>query len=260
MYCAGSDQVWNPHYERDGMFSFLGFAEGVATFSYAASFGIEQIPEQFMENVQKGLNNIQYISVRENSGEQIVRQLTGRLDVQVLVDPTMLLTSQEWDRIAAKPSGPVPERYFLMYFLGPVSQERRQAILQKAESSSCKVITLMDKNDPYYDSGPEEFLYLIKHASMVCTDSFHGSVFSFLWQRPLAVFYRVEDCASTEDRLNTFVSKFHLESCVASQDRIPDVLKAPDYSAGYEELRMQRQNADAFLKKVFQSTGNSPRS
>jgi hypothetical protein len=126
---------------RIGLFNYLDFADYDRTFSYAASFGIDAIPPQHLDAVRNGLNHIKYISVREEAGKRIVQELTGRTDVQVLVDPTMLLTADEWDIIAEKPRGDIPERYILTYFLGNVSDARRAVIVQKAHILKAMICT-----------------------------------------------------------------------------------------------------------------------
>lgn len=253
LYCAGSDQIWNPLLDRQGMFNFLGFAPKDAAFSYSASFGIDAIPEAFAGDVRKGLEHVNCISVREDAGKQITQDLTGRTDAQVLADPTMLLSAEEWDQVASKPDAPVPERYLLTYFLGSVPDARRAEIRRQAEAMDCHVIELMDPASPFYNIGPGEFLYLIKHAELICTDSFHGSVFSFLWQRPLVIFSRCGGSSNMGSRIQTFTETFHLRDHIAQDDRIPALSTLSDYSAGCEALAAERKKAAAFLEMVFQN-------
>ncbi len=252
LYCTGSDQVWNPGSGRGRGFDYLSYAEYEQTFSYAASFGVEEIPEKHRDAVRKGLNHIKFISVREDAGKRIVEELTGRTDAQVLVDPTMLLTTEEWDEVARKPKGNVPEKYVLTYFLGAVSEERRAAIVRKAREMGCQLIELMDKNGPFYAIGPDHFVYLIKHAALVCTDSFHGSVFSFLYQRPLAIFDRKGSADNMSSRLETLCSKFGLEHCMARGDEMPELPMTPDYSEGFAVLDAERKRSKDYLKMVFE--------
>lgn len=252
IYCAGSDQVWSPGPHKEKMFSYLGFADYDQTFSYAASFGIDKIPEEHVEAVRKGLNHIKYISVREEAGKRIVEDLTGRTDVQVLVDPTMLLTTQEWDAVAEKPKHNLPEKYLLTYFLGEVSERRRRAVEAKAAELGCDTIWLMDKKSPFYAIGPGHFVYMIKHAEMVCTDSFHGSVFSFLYGRPLAIFDREGSLEDMGSRLETLASKFDLRDNLVKADDLSSISVKSDYSKGYEALAAERQKSKAFLDMVFE--------
>ncbi len=251
---VGSDQVWNPDWainDKTATTYFLSFIEPERRISYAASFGVEKIPKEKQNKYETALREFNKISVREDAGKRIVEELTGRTDVQVLVDPTMLLTTQEWDEVAEKPKKQLPEKYLLTYFLGTVSKERRQAVEKRAAELGCETIWLMDKDSPFYAIGPGHFVYMIKHAQMVCTDSFHGSVFSFLYGKPLAIFDREGSAENMGSRIRTLADKFRLEDCLVKNNIIPDVIEA-DYSAGYTALEAERKKSKAFLDMVFQ--------
>ena len=101
-FIAGSDQVWNPTFGRLSDFDLLNFAKPEQRIAFSASFGISKLPENCKEKAKKELQKYKAISVREDTGKKIVEELTKREDVQVLVDPTMLLTSEEWDKVAKK--------------------------------------------------------------------------------------------------------------------------------------------------------------
>ena len=252
LYCVGSDQIWNPHFGRTGMFNYLGFAERDRTFSYAASFGIDKIPPEHEEAVRKGLNHIKFISVREDAGKRIVEELTGRTDAQVHVDPTMLLTTQQWDEVAEKPKAKLPEKYLLTYFLGDVSEARRQSIEAKAKELGCEAIWLMDKKSPFYAIGPGHFVYLIKHARMVCTDSFHGSAFSFLYGRPMAIYDRKGGGENMSSRLETLAAKFSLQEQLVQKENLDAIPVEIDYSRGYVALEEEREKSKQYLDMVFE--------
>lgn len=252
LYCVGSDQVWNPAMGRRKSFDYLGFAPSEQTFSYAASFGIDEIPEEHRAAVSEGLQHIKHISVREDAGKRIVEDLTGRTDARVLVDPTMLLTRQEWDQVIETPRGDVPQEYVLTYFLGRVSPERRSAIEQRAAELGCGLIEVMDPQSSFHAVGPDEFVWLIKNAKYICTDSFHGSVFSFLYGRPFAVFTRESKGPDMGSRMKTFMAKFSLEHCAAMENVLPEYCASPDYSKGYAALDVERAKSTAFLDTVFQ--------
>lgn len=252
LYCAGSDQVWNPDLQRQGMFNFLGFAEEPRTFSYAASFGVDKIPAEHEPAVRQGLRHLKHISVREDAGKQIVEELTGRTDARVLADPTMLLTAQEWQGVMSAPETAVPERYLLTYFLGDVSDGCADAIRQRAEALGCQVIALMDPASPFHEIGPGEFLHLIQNARLVCTDSFHASVFSFLFGTPLAVFERKGENENMGSRLATLCAKFSLEDRMVKGNFLSAVPDEADYSAGYDALQIERRKAADYLSMVFQ--------
>ena len=102
-FITGSDQVWNPNFGRLRDVDLLSFATPEQRISFSASFGISELPENSKKKAKKELEKFKAISVREDRGKEIVEELTGRKDVQVLVDSTMLLTSEEWDTVANKP-------------------------------------------------------------------------------------------------------------------------------------------------------------
>lgn len=250
---VGSDQVWNPHWAVDDKSAatyLLTFLPPEKRVSYAASFGSAELPVRQKQRYKKALQDFCGISVREDAGKKIVEELTGREDVQVLIDPTLLLTADDWDTIAQKPKM-LPDRYILTYFLGDVSPERRAAIAVKAKTMNCQIIDLMDKNSPFYASGPEQFIYLIKNAAFVCTDSFHASVFSFLYQRPLAIFHRTGAAGDMSSRVETFVSKFSLQNCIVTEKTLTEAPAIADYASGFAALERERKKAKAFLKTVL---------
>ena len=252
LYCAGSDQVWNPTMGRGGSLDYLGFVPSERTFSYAASFGVEELPVEHRPAARDGMQHIRYLSVREDAGAEIVKDLTGRTDAQVLVDPTLLLTVEEWDRVAVMPKAPVPQKYVLAYYVGKLSEERRKLLAERAYDMGCQLIDVMDPEGPFYALGPDELVWLIKHAQLVCTDSFHGSVFSFLYGKPLAIFARQGKGPDMGSRMKTLVSKFSLEDCVAAEDVLPEYTAQPDYSAGYAALEAEREKSKTFLDRVFE--------
>ena len=172
-YIIGSDQVWNPNFGRMSDIDFLTFVPENKRNSMAASFGVSNIKPEMEQYYKERLSKFNNISVREDSGKKIVEELTGRTDVEVLVDPTMLLTPEEWDKVSKKPEQLNFNKYILCYFLGELSEQRKKEIERVAKENDCKIINILDKKDPFYETGPSEFLYLEKNAFLICTDSFH---------------------------------------------------------------------------------------
>ncbi len=249
LYCAGSDQVWKPNSGRVGKFHFLLFAAPEQSFSYAASFGVSEIPESSQEAFARGLSRIRHLSLREEGGRKIAEALTGRKNLLVLPDPTLLLNASHWDGLARSPGKPLPKRYILAYFLGNVPEERRKSMKLYAMKTDCEILEIMDPRSPFYSIGPAEFLYLVKNARLVCTDSYHGSIFSFLFHRRLAIFRREGDCSG---RIDTLVSQLHLQSCLVPGDILPEQLWEPDDAIGEAALERERYKAGEFLSRVFQ--------
>lgn len=249
-FVVGSDQVWNPNFNRLSYVDLLGFANSDKRISFSASFGISKLPERYRESTKKELKKFKKISVREDTGKQIVEELTGRTDVEVLVDPTMLLTADEWDKVAKKPKQLHTDKYILNYFLGELSEERKNQINKIAKENNCEVINILDKNSPFYQTGPSEFLYLEKHAFLICTDSFHSSVFGIIYNRPFIVFDREDSNESMNSRLETLLKKFNLQDRKYTGVITKDDLKY-DYSQVYEVLKKEKEKTIGFLKKVL---------
>lgn len=192
---------------------FLTFTTENKRIAYAASFGVNEIPNEQKNAYKSWLKGIKYISVREESGAKIVKDLIGK-DVPVVLDPTLLLSKNEWNSIAKKPKFDLPESYLLLYFLGERTKEFDCVIRKLSEEYNLKIINILDKSkDYYYNVGPMEFIYLIQHATGIYTDSFHGSVFSIIMKKPFVVINRsTKNICDMSSRIDTLLKTFSLES------------------------------------------------
>ncbi len=113
-FICGSDQIWNPN-NLNG-FYFLDFVNDKRKkISYAPSFGVKYIQPSKEIKIQQWINKFDKISVREEDGANILNNLTQK-DVQVVVDPTLLLSSKIWKEISINPG--ITDDYILCYFLG----------------------------------------------------------------------------------------------------------------------------------------------
>lgn len=184
-FIAGSDQIWNPYWiENNGYNELLLFTEPQKRIAYAASMGVDRIPDNSKELYSKAFSEMDKISVREHAGAAIVKELTGK-EVPVLVDPTMLLSKKQWISISEKPYWLQKGKYILIIYLGEIPDFVKIYISNVAEKYKLKVINLMNKSIwEQYVTGPEGFLYLMEHAELVMTDSFHATVFSIIMQTP----------------------------------------------------------------------------
>lgn len=245
---VGSDQVWSPDAKILQTAYSLEFASSQKRISLSASFGGKSLPMEYHKDYRKFLSEFSYISVREEAGRDIAQSLTDRTDIEVLIDPTMLLSAEEWDRIAQKPDWiVVPEKYILLYFLGDIAEETRQTIDQIANEYDCEIINLYDRSSIFYSCGPAEFLYLEKHAFCICTDSFHSSVFAVIYDRPFIVFKREGQKMDMSSRFDTLISKFKLKNRRYDK-RIPlaNYLNH-DYCEAYRILEKEKHKAEQFL-------------
>lgn len=244
----GSDQVWNPYYTRNDIIRILNSKPGKKLIAFSASIAIDKIPVDYYALYKEHFCHVGFISVREEAGEKLIKKMTGRRDVEVLLDPTMLIDRSAWDSVMKKPKVTGGEKYILCYFLGKISNQRKIIIEKFARESGAKIIYLMDNNDPYYTCGPAEFLYLESHAELVCTDSFHSSVFAIIYSRPFLVFNREDSDAKMNSRLETLLNKFHLNShWYQGQETISDA-KITNQKGIEAILRREKKKSEDFLK------------
>ena len=251
-YITGSDQVWNPNFSGRSDIDFLTFVPKEKRNAFSASFGISEIPEEHKERYKKNLSQMNLISVRENRAKEIIEELTGRTDVEVLLDPTMLLIPEEWDKVSKKPKKLKTNKYILNYYLGELTEDRKKIITDIAKKNNCKIINLMDKSEPLYVSGPSEFLYLVKNAFLVCTDSFHGAVFSIIYNTPFVIFERKDSNVKMNSRLDTLLSKFNLEYRKFNGNIEKEVFDC-NYQKIDNILTEERKKSQEFIKKVLET-------
>lgn len=247
-FITGSDQVWNPGFRLSNV-DLLSFAEENKRIAFSASIAFDHLSDIDIEHIKKEVSHYKAISVREATGKQIVEKATGRKDVEVLVDPTMLLTAKEWDKVSKKPEQLKTNKYILNYFLGELSEERKKEIQRIADENNCEVINILDKNSPFYETGPSEFLYLEKNAFLICTDSFHSSVFAIIFNKPFIVFDR-EDKTRMNSRLETLLNKFKLKDRSFNRHIKEEQLQV-DYTEAYKILDIERKKSEDFLKRAL---------
>lgn len=221
VFVVGSDQVWNPLFWWDGSNSMhlhnccLAFTDKKKV-SYAASFGIPELPEAWQTLMAPLLSDFDVLSVREQEGRKILQEMGCACEV--VLDPTMLLTAGEWREVESAEVGS-DENYALVFFLGKQPETVKQKIREEAQKAGQKVIDLMDPACPYYTKGPGTFVELIDKAAMVYTDSFHASVFSILFHRPFAVFARQHaNRADMSSRITTLLSSLELDGRISNAD------------------------------------------
>ena len=260
VFVAGSDQVWNPSAASSIEPYFLTFAPKEAKkISYASSFGVSQIAPILQERFRNLLDNIDVISVRETSGVELVKQLTGR-EAALVADPTLLLTKQEWISYMKAYPG-MPERYVLVYQLSAsdaivnlaqkIGQERNIPVY-----CICKRAFRVEKNAGIVnilDAGPAEFLSLIANAEFVVTNSFHGTAFSVNFNVPFYTVVsskkknnaRMESLLETVDLKDRLLDENHCSCCVGLLDRPENV-----YTAGTNhKLDKLRESSFCFLQE-----------
>lgn len=257
-FVVGSDQVWNPSWyhtnsQKKDMF-LLTFAKPEQKVCFAPSFGISELPNEWIPWFKRYLADFPYLNVREDTGALIIKQLIGR-DADVVIDPTLMLTKDQWIAIEREPKKvDLHKPYVLTYFLGNLPRKAHEDLERLKKEKGLHVYHIMDKNNSnVYCSSPSEFVYLLHHASVILTDSFHASVFSFIFEKPFLVYAREGAEEKLLSRINNLLSILNLENRLVrgnSTFDIDDIFEI-DYSAGKRRLLFEQQKLKRCLMRSF---------
>lgn len=206
-FLVGSDQVWSPYSGDVNATMFLQFTDVAKRIPIAPSMACEDIPFDWRETYKRYLSDFKYLSVRETRGAELIHELVGK-KAEVLIDPTLMFNGVFWEKYERKPVWLKKSDYMLCYFLG--DGETKDSITELNGKYNYTVINLL-KDDRCIASGPSEFIYLIHHAKVVITDSYHGSIFSLLYGVPLVIKTRKGNSVQMTSRFDTLIEKFHLK-------------------------------------------------
>ena len=254
LYIAGSDQIWNSNYNngRDPAF-YLDFGSiNIKRASYAASFAINAIQEDRKPFVKNQLKKFDYISVRERTGLEILRNL-GINDAFLVNDPVFLLDKEKWLHLlnhSRKYKLPCEDFILLYDFVGDERIEKFVKVL--SVEKNLKIVSVNDFEKRKYadinisNAGPLEFLNLIRCASCIVSNSFHATAFSVILEREFYVFSLQGHDNST--RMSDFLATIHLKErfnpCCSSNKNI-------DYLSVNSMLAPYIQDSYSFLDKVL---------
>ena len=256
-FLCGSDQIWNPHFGMDPTY-FLRFLDtsSVKRIAYAASIGVELIPDDAADLLGRWISDIPDVSVREERGQWLIKELTGR-DVPVVLDPTLLLSASEWERLA-KPCESVQTPYLLVY--GMVQDQLLLDIVEFVRDRLNLPVVSIQAN-PYignwiqsadvvvHDAGPLEYLWLFANAAFVCTNSFHGTAFSTIFQKPFAVARRKE----TYSRITGLLGRLQLQAQdIANEEGLASLPLEIDYKLTQSLLDRENDKSRSFLESALQ--------
>ena len=232
VYLTGSDQVWNPRHTNGDPSFMLHFApSGKIKLSYASSIGSNKIPNELTPLYSDLLSRYNYISVREESGRSVINELIGK-EADVVLDPTLLLASNEWNIIATS-NRLVKKKYILCYFLNysfnafPFVDNLATSIQRQTGYEIVRVARpphhMFLRHTKYYTgASPEDFLALVRDAEIVLTTSFHGTAFAVNYGKP--VFSIVKDFHDLDSRQLNLMKSLGLEDKIVTiKEGFPDV-------------------------------------
>lgn len=260
---VGSDQVWTPLGLYSRFFNLQFVQNGIRRISYASSFGVCNIPWWQHHSTRKYLNAIDYLSVREIRAKEIVDDLSDKHAI-VVADPTLLLAKDSWQELIKNCTPKTTGEYIFCYLLGK-RQEIRDEIRRLSKNTKLKIVAIrhtdeyleMDNtfgDEAPYDVDPFDFIKLIANAKYVCTDSFHCTVFSIIFQKQFLTFYRLKssDGNSRNSRIDSLLNIFGLEERLFQCDIKTQMEKYIDYNEVQQKLDILRSQSLDFLKHAIE--------
>jgi hypothetical protein len=248
-FIVGSDQVWNPFIRHGSSIDFLSFAPKSKRIAYSPSFGISEIPSEYIDRYKIGISEMNRLSVREKMGAEIIKELTGR-DASVLIDPTLMLTKEKWISISKEAQSKPKDKYLLTYFIGAISKQSNRKIREIAMEKKLEIVYLNNIKDyERHILDPSEVIDLINSASVLCTDSFHGAIFSILMETPMVVFDRMSIMPSMNSRIETLLKTFKLESRMLKNIETNEQAFHINYEHVAPILEVERKKAIDYLKE-----------
>lgn len=261
---VGSDQVWTPMSLPNKFFNLLFVDGSVPKIAYASSFGVSEIPQFQKKATGEYLDRFAYIGVREQRGKEIVDSLSHQT-AQVVADPTLLLSREEWEAEISDSPINETEPYIFCYFLG-TNQKARKAVNELKAKTGLKIITIRHMDEyvpedekfgdeaPYYVD-PNDFVKYISKATYVCTDSFHCSVFSIIFHRQFMTFYRFANTSKTgrNSRIDSLfnvlgINKKHIYNGEEIQKNINEPISWTEVDKNLYQLRNE---SIEFLNKAL---------
>ncbi len=250
---CGSDQIWNPNWYHP--FYFADYEDiDTRRISYAPSVGVDSVPNKVIPQFLHSINNFSHISVREDSAADLIEFYTKERP-QVVVDPTLLLGKEDWERIFPK-----KVLYNNSYVLGIFLNDKLSHLLaakKYAKSQQLdyvivpyKGITYLQRGKICADAGLDEIINLIRGAQYILTDSFHITVFSILYERQFYIFqrFREDEVNSQNTRITNLLNMVGLEErLVPYGTRKINHIQDIDYSKYITNLKIVVEKSKKYL-------------
>lgn len=257
---VGSDQVWNPQMISLDK-SFLLDFYNKKKYSFASSFGVADITDNNEELYKKYLEKFDLLSVREKEGKDLIDRMNLNKEAKVVLDPTLMLEKEEWNKFFDINGRADNEAYIMVYIVKEDKKIIRYAeIMQKKTGlpivfvSTPGVMTVQKELRKYNckcDITPKEWLSIVNNATYVLTNSFHGIAFSINYEKQFFVSYQTNDKYSRDlSRINNIINIFDLKDRVIYNDEI-DITKEINYRKVRVILDKERKETQKYIDEII---------
>lgn len=256
--CIGSDQVWNYEkgYSLEPFFACFD-KKGTKKISYGSSIGLSKLSPVAEQVFKKELSGFTSLSVREQQASDLLKKLLNK-DVDVVLDPTLILNSKEWLEVAKIDMCP-KEKYVLVYIVTIKPCDYVLEVARKvAKEHGLKIVRICRDAYPEHSgndveeiltAGPSDFVGLFANAEFVVTNSFHGTVFSINFSKS---FYSViKSQHSTNSRLTSILQKLALEDRILPVGSPLPEIKDIDFTIPAQRLEAEREHSFSYIKKAL---------
>ena len=259
-FICGSDQIWCSTTLYVDPLMYLRFAPKEKRISYAPSIGRDFIPDYNKRRMRKYINEIPCLSVREIEGKRLIKELCAR-DATLVLDPTLLHTKNDYDALRGEIKA--DRKYMLCYFLDTPSYESQARLCEISRELGAGVIALGSRLEvleregvdvAYPDCGPREFLSYIDGADFVITDSYHGMLFSIIYEKEFLSLERAYKQYDQSSRQKTVLRLLSLEErYITSADGLCLGCTPIDYRSVSAKISEKRGESLAFLKNAIEN-------
>lgn len=267
IYISGSDQIWNPNTMFGDMSYMFDFApQNSIRIAYSSSFSCDSIPEKYMDVYRKNLSKFKAIGVRESNGLALIKKITGRTDARLVLDPTLLLTKEQWNEYALKSDELLlPPKFILFYMLAYTysPEDKMSEILSFMQQKyKLPIVSLSPcprgfngefiRIEQTESIGNYEFLQLFMKSEMVVTSSFHGTAFSLNFGKP---FLALENGKSrSDDRVSSLLNAVGLTSQLLFTNTELTENITPYYNVEDGQIQLEKLRASSidFLRTSLQ--------
>lgn len=253
-YVVGSDQVWRPEYSP-GMsaffLDFLGDDSSIKRVAYAASFGVDHCDEFSLAELDKYsslLQKFDAVGVRESSAVTLCKDHFG-VEASHVIDPTMLLERNDYCRLVERDNSPISNGNMMVYVLDQ-SPEKQSIVDNVVAARGLKPYTVMPESDGVYPS-VTQWLRGFMDAEYVVTDSFHGVVFSIIFNKQ---FIAIGNPGRGLARFTSLLNMFALDDRLISNFKQLDeqlINNQIDFSYVNDVLKQQKKFAEKFINDAL---------
>ena len=244
-FFAGSDQIWNCGCSGNDTTYFLDFVvDGKKKNAYAASFGTDKLFPEDKFDYSTLLSDFNKISVREKSAISIIKEESGR-NSEVTLDPTLLLTKEEWKKVVS--SRPIKEKYIFVYTIRE-QKDIAEYTRRLAEKTGYKVINAKSSVEFFGKCSPSDFLSWIYYSEYFITNSFHGTVFSLIFEKQFAI--ELDNGKNVNNRSKELLELVGVDRTL-SLENIEAIDNVVNYAEVKKKLKEVGEDSVGFINSVL---------